>query len=72
MLVKDYLEYAVDMSINEINVHWCGHSEHVIAHSPVVKETVSMLADSSKKLYLNWREKIEKTVPSDLKVLTFR
>lgn len=26
VLAKDYLEYSVDMSINEITVHWCGHS----------------------------------------------
>ena len=29
-LAKDYIEYMVDISINEYNVHWCGHSQHSI------------------------------------------
>ena len=26
LIIKDYLEYMLDISINEVNVHWCGYS----------------------------------------------
>lgn len=33
--MKDYLEYMVDVSVNQFNVHRCGHSRHVIAAHPL-------------------------------------
>lgn len=32
-LLKEYIEYIVDISINEYSVHWCGHSDHIM-HIP--------------------------------------
>lgn len=28
MLVMEFNEYLVDVSVNEQTVHWCGHSSH--------------------------------------------
>ena len=25
---RDYVEYIMDLSVNELTVHWCGHSQH--------------------------------------------
>lgn len=38
VLAKDYLEYMIDFSMNECNVHWCGHSDHVIKNYSVFQE----------------------------------
>ena len=27
-LVFEYVEYFIDLAINEETVHWCGHSNH--------------------------------------------
>lgn len=51
VLAKDYLEYSVDMSINELNVHWCGHSEHIIGYNPVFKEIASGFEEVSVSFY---------------------
>lgn len=32
-IIKEYIEYVVDISINEYSVHWCGHSGHLM-HVP--------------------------------------
>ena len=34
ILVKDYIDYVIDLSMNEYNVHWCGHSQHAIRNYP--------------------------------------
>lgn len=34
-LAKDYIEYMVDISMNDYNVHWCGHSDHAIKNYPL-------------------------------------
>ena len=28
--MRDYREYLVDLSLNEMRVHWCGHTNHSI------------------------------------------
>ena len=53
VLAKDYLEYSVDMSINEINFHWCGHSEHVIGYFPTYQQVATPFMSSSKQYYGN-------------------
>lgn len=27
-LIQEYMEYTIDISVNEYSVHWCGHSQH--------------------------------------------
>ncbi len=40
ILAKDFLEHQVDISINEINVHKCGHSDHVIKRVPFFRNFI--------------------------------
>lgn len=35
VITKDYLEYMVDVSVNQFSVHRCGHSRHAIAQHPL-------------------------------------
>lgn len=30
VLLRDYREYLFDLSLNELRVHWCGHSNHSV------------------------------------------
>lgn len=30
-IMIEYMEYMVDLSINEETVHWCGHSQQVLS-----------------------------------------
>jgi hypothetical protein len=26
-ILMEYISYLMDLSVNEVNVHWCGHTE---------------------------------------------
>ena len=41
VLAKDYLEYSVDMSINPLTVHMCGHSQHLADFQPIFDSITS-------------------------------
>lgn len=60
------------MSINEITVHWCGHSEQKIMNSPIYREISKGFVQNSVILYDYIKKLVEKHMPSDLKILTFR
>jgi len=60
------------MSINEVNVHWCGHSEQTIINSPVYREITKGFVQNSIILYNYIKNLAEKHMPTDLKILTFR
>ena len=30
IIESEFMEYLVDVSVNEHTVHWCGHSEHAL------------------------------------------
>jgi methionine aminopeptidase len=32
-LIQEYMEYTIDISVNEYSVHWCGFSSHEL-HVP--------------------------------------
>lgn len=34
IMVVECMEYMIDLSINELTVHWCGHSELELAQQP--------------------------------------
>jgi hypothetical protein len=46
-LAKDYIEYMVDILVNEYSVHWCGHSEHAIGHYPLFGKFLSNVVDET-------------------------
>ena len=62
VLTKDYLEYSVDLSINENTVHMCGHSEHIINAYPTFREISLSIFDTSKAFYKDLQQKVSKTI----------
>lgn len=57
--LKEYIQYIVDISINEYSVHWCGHSEHVM-HIPY--QQFDRMVIESYQHYINKMERIAVSV----------
>ena len=51
IILIEYMEYMIDLSINEETVHWCGHSEQPLSE-PFNSFEKEILAENKK--YLNY------------------
>ena len=71
-LAKDYIEYMVDISINEVSVHWCGHSEHAVRGYPEFQRFAGDVVGETKELYEFLREVIDRSVPKEVRLNIFR
>lgn len=40
MVVMEFNEYLVDVSVNEQTVHWCGHSAHQLEQPYLTYESL--------------------------------
>lgn len=59
-MAKDFLEHEVDISINDINVHKCGHSDHVIKRIPMFRNFIESFKESSNAFYSHLQKLIFK------------
>jgi hypothetical protein len=61
-LLKEYVEYMVDISINEDSVHWCGHSDHEM-HVPYQEYSQVVVDSLNEYLEKNYRicHQVDKT-----------
>jgi hypothetical protein len=62
----------VDISVNEFTVHWCGHSSHVIRHSPLFEQFHENLLGESNLFYGFVLTVLQKSVPAGLQLSVFR
>ncbi len=58
----------VDISMNEYNVHWCGHSGHVILSYPLFSSFVSQVLEESLKFYHFIKKIVDYSVPREIKL----
>lgn len=69
ILGKDFLQHQIDSSINEINVHKCGHSDHIIKRIPFFRSFIDSVKESTKSFYTNLQKAIyEKHTDSKLRI----
>lgn len=62
----------VDISINEFNVHWCGHSEHIIKKYPLFRDYYDNAVKESLEFYMHIRETISHSVPKEIQLNIFK
>jgi hypothetical protein len=72
VLAKDYLEYSIDLSINEVNVHWCGHSRHSVLRSPIYAQIAPSFLAATEQYYLFLVRIVENTLPANIRLSTLR
>ena len=60
------------MSIDQVTVHWCGHSEHAIARAPAFKDITNSLIEVSVRYFEYLKNLIKSSIPVELQVPTFR
>lgn len=51
IILVEFAQYLIDLSINQENVHWCGHSEQILSQ-PYKSFEKYILAEN--KMYLNY------------------
>ena len=71
-LAKDYMEYMIDLSMNEFNVHWCGHSSHAIRHYPLFEKFVGNIVTESLEMYDFLKQIINRSVPKEISLNIFK
>ena len=53
-IVSMYVEYAVDVSSNEYNIHWCESSSQKL--NQIYTNVHNLILASTKELYGNWKD----------------
>ncbi len=71
-LAKDYIEYMVDISMNEFNVHWCGHSDHCIKNYPLFKPFLQGIVEETSTFYRFIEQIVNLSVPIELRLNIFK